>query len=138
MAVTRLFIDSGAFVATDLPRDQYHRQSRQAWTQLSDSAIRLYSSDAVFQETMMLLHHRAGVEFAIRWAEDHLRGNVITWLPIDAQVRRSALPWMKKFADQTVSFVDTTSFVLMRRENIRHVFSFDRHFAAAGFRLWPD
>jgi len=25
----------------------------------------------------------------------------------------------------------------MRRENIRHVFGFDRHFVAAGFRLWP-
>ena len=138
MAVTRLFIDTGAFVATELPRDQYYQQSRQSWTQLSDSAIRLYSSEAVFQEVMMLLHHRGGVEFAIRWAEDHLQGNVITWLPIDAQVRRSALPWMKKFAGQAVSFVDATSFVLMRRENIRRVFGFDRHFVAAGFRLWPD
>ena len=61
----------------------------------------------------------------------------IIWLPVDAQVQRAALPWMKKFADQGVSFVDATSFALMRRENIRHVFSFDRHFATAGFRLWP-
>jgi predicted nucleic acid-binding protein len=45
---------------------------------------------------------------------------------------------MRKFADRTVSFVDATSFVLMRQENIRHVFSFDRHFTIAGFRLWPD
>jgi uncharacterized protein len=137
MEVTRLFIDSGAFVATDLPRDQYHRLSRQAWTQLSGSAIRLYSSDAIFQETMALLHHRAGPELAIRWAEDHFKGRAISWLPINAQVQRAALPWMKKIADQAVSFVDATSFVLMRRENIRHVFSFDHHFAAAGFRLWP-
>ena len=138
MAVTRLFIDSGAFVATDLPRDQYHRQSRQAWTQLSDSAIRLYSSDAVFQETMVFLHHRAGPKFAIDWAEAHIESKSIFWLPINNQVQRAALPWMKKLADQGVSFVDATSFVLMRRENIRHVFSFDRHFVAAGFRLWPD
>jgi predicted nucleic acid-binding protein len=86
---------------------------------------------------MVLLHHRGGTEFAIRWAEAHLEGKVISWLPINAPVRRSALPWMKKFADQAVSFVDATSFVLMRQESIRHVFSFDRHFAAAGFRLWP-
>jgi hypothetical protein len=26
----------------------------------------------------------------------------------------------------------------MRRENSRRVFTFDRHFPAAGFRLWPD
>ena len=92
----------------------------------------------LFQETMVFLHHRAGPESAIRWAEAHLQSKLISWLPVEAQARKSALPWMKKFADQAVSFVDATSFVLMRRENIRHVFSFDRHFAAAGFRLWPD
>jgi predicted nucleic acid-binding protein len=137
MEVSRLFIDTGAFVATELPRDQYYQQSRQAWPQLSGSAIRLYSSDAVFQETMVFLHHRAGPESAISWAEAHLQSKLISWLPVDAQVRRSALPWMKKFADQGVSFVDATSFVLIRRENIRHVFGFDRLFVAAGFRLWP-
>jgi len=138
MALSRIFIDTGALVATNLPRDQFYRRSRKAWTQLADSSIRLYSSDAVFQETMALLHIRAGPGFAIRWAEAHLQGKVISWLPVDTQVRRSALPWMKKFSDQAVSFVDATSFVLMRRENIRQVFGFDRHFPDAGFRLWPD
>ena len=138
MEVTRLFVDTGALVGAALPRDHYHQKSREAWEQLSNLSLRLYSSDAVFQETMVFLHHRAGPESAIRWAEAHLQSKLISWLPVEAQARRSALPWMKKFADQAVSFVDATSFVLMRRENIRHVFSFDRHFAAAGFRLWPD
>jgi predicted nucleic acid-binding protein len=102
-----------------------------------DSAARLYSSDAVFQETMELLHVRAGAEFAIRGAETQLQGKVIDWLAIDAPVRRESLPWMKKYADQGISFVDATSFVLMRRKNIRHVFGFGRPFIAAGFRLWP-
>jgi predicted nucleic acid-binding protein len=137
MALRLIFIDTGAFVATDLSRDQFYQRSRQIWDQLEDSDVRLYSSDAVFQETMGLLHARGGSDFAIRWAEIHFRGELITWLPVDAPARQAALPWMKKYADQGVSFVDATSFVLMRRENIRHVFGFDRHFAAAGFRLWP-
>ena len=138
MEVGSLFIDTGAFVATNLSRDQYHQQSRQAWPQLSDPTFRLYSSDAVFQETMALLHHQAGVESAIRWAEDHFQGNVISWLPVDGQVQKAALPWMKKYADQSVSFVDATSLVLMRQEKIKHVFSFDHHFTSAGFRQWPE
>ena len=28
MEITRLFIDAGAFIATELPRDQYYQQSR--------------------------------------------------------------------------------------------------------------
>ena len=138
MAVTRLFIDTGALVATNLPRDQFYQRSREAWSQLSDSTVRLYSSDAVFQETMVLLHHRTGPGSAIRWAEVHLQSKLISWLPVDVQVRKASLPWMKKFADQAVSFVDATSFVFMRQENIRHVFGFDRHFVTAGFKLWPD
>jgi predicted nucleic acid-binding protein len=138
MEVTRLFIDTGALVGAALPRDQYHQKSREAWEQLSNLSLRLYSSDAIFQETMVFLHHRAGPESAIEWAEAHIESKWISWLPVDARIRRAALPWMKKYADQTVSFVDATSFALMRRENIRRVFSFDRHFAVAGFRLWPD
>jgi predicted nucleic acid-binding protein len=138
MEIARLFIDTGALVGAALPRDQYHQQSREAWEQLSNLSLRLYSSDAVFQETMVFLHHRAGPESAIDWAEAHIESKLISWLPVDAQARRSALPWMKKFADRAVSFVDATSFVLLRRENIRHVFSFDHHFVAVGFRLWPN
>ena len=34
-----------------------------------------------------------------------------------------------------LSAVDATSFVLMSRARIHHVFTFDHHFAAIGFRL---
>ena len=138
MALSGIFIDTGAFFAAENPRDPFYLRSRQTWNELSGSAIKLYSSDAIFQETAMLLHYRTGPESAIRWIELQMQSTSIIWLPVDAQVRKSDLPWMKKFADQSVSFVDAISFALMRRENIRHVFSNDRHFVAAGFRLWPD
>ena len=137
MALSRIFIDTGAFFAAEVSRDQFYQRSRQMWNELLDPAITIYSSDAIFQETNMLLHYRTGPASSIRWIELQMQSNSIIWLPVDAQVRRAALPWMKKFSDRSVSFVDATSFVLMRRENIRHVFSFDRHFSVARFRLWP-
>jgi len=36
-----------------------------------------------------------------------------------------------------VSFTDCVSFSLMRRYKLSRVFTFDRHFAAAGFTVWP-
>lgn len=48
-----------------------------------------------------------------------------------------AVPLLEKYADQKVSFTDCVSFVLMRRQGIERAFSFDKHFPAAGFRLWP-
>lgn len=49
-----------------------------------------------------------------------------------------ALSLFEKFADQEVSFTDCISFVLMQRQQIKRVFSFDRHFQYAGFTLWPE
>jgi predicted nucleic acid-binding protein len=37
------------------------------------------------------------------------------------------------YADQDFSYVDATSFVTMRRLSVQDAFTFDRHFAAAGF-----
>ncbi len=138
MAISRVFVDTGALFGAENPRDQHYQRSRQTWNALPDTGIRFYSSEAVFQETAMLLHHRLGPSDSIRWIELQEKSEVIIWLPIDRQVRRASTPWIKKYADQGVSFVDATSFVLMRRENIKHVFSFDRHFTAAGFRLLQD
>jgi predicted nucleic acid-binding protein len=50
----------------------------------------------------------------------------------------AALDLFEKFADQEVSFTDCISFVLMRKHQIKRVFSFDRHFRHVGFILWPE
>jgi predicted nucleic acid-binding protein len=46
-----------------------------------------------------------------------------------------ALRWMRKYADQRISFTDCVSFALMRRHRIRAAFTFDRHFKVAGFEV---
>jgi predicted nucleic acid-binding protein len=38
-----------------------------------------------------------------------------------------------QFADQDFSYVDATSFVVMRKLHLETAFAFDRHFAVAGF-----
>jgi predicted nucleic acid-binding protein len=48
-----------------------------------------------------------------------------------------ALRWLRKFSDQHVSFTDCISFALMKRLRIPMAFTFDEHFARAGFRRLP-
>lgn len=43
---------------------------------------------------------------------------------------------MENFADQGVGFTDCVSIVLMRKANLEQVFTFDGHFARAGFAPW--
>ena len=42
---------------------------------------------------------------------------------------------LAQFDDQDFSFVDATSFVVMRRLGLTQAFAFDDHFSVAGFEL---
>jgi len=52
----------------------------------------------------------------------------------------SGLPWrfFQKYADQKVSFTDCISFAMMKRLQIKQVFTFDYHFSLAGFDVFPS
>ena len=43
-----------------------------------------------------------------------------------------------KYADQKISFTDCLSFIVMQQKNIQKVFTFDKHFEYAGFRIIPS
>ena len=135
-APQKLFIDTGAFLAWELERDQYYEIARRRWGLLADSAIRLYSSEHVLDETLTLLGRRSSYAHAANRGADYLRSESLEILQTSEEDWPRALKAMTKYADQGVSCTDCLSFVLMKREKIRSVFTFDRHFAAAGFAIW--
>jgi uncharacterized protein len=132
-----MFVDTGALVARVLPRDQHHAASCRGWNTLQDIEVKLSSSEHVLDEAVSLLVRQAGASYAARWARDHLASEEIVWLNTSREDWHEALRWLGKFSDQKLSFTDTLSFALMRREGISTVFGFDRHFELAGFELWP-
>jgi predicted nucleic acid-binding protein len=132
----KLFVDTGAFLAKEIAVDQHHVEAKENWRDLSSVGTALYSSEHVLDETMTLLARRTTYAWAADWGRDALTSG-ISWLRADEMEWKQALRLMQKFADQSVSFTDCVSFVLMRRAGLREVFGFDRHFTAAGFRLRP-
>jgi predicted nucleic acid-binding protein len=131
----KLFIDTGAFLAKEIQRDQHHSEAVSGWQRLADRPEALYTSEHCIDETATLLARRTNYAFAAEWGADLLTSgiNILQAEPAD---RANGFRLMRKFADQGVSYTDCLSFALMKRNRIRLVFGFDHHFSAAGFSIW--
>lgn len=127
-------MDTGAFLARYIARDEHHERAVAAWARIRG---RIATSNLVLAETFTLLGRWAGYSFAAERARTILASEVLSILRPELEEEHEAVDLMEKYADQDVSFVDCVSFVLMRRHRIERAFGFDRHFRAAGFRLWP-
>jgi predicted nucleic acid-binding protein len=134
--MTPLFVDTGAFVAKEIGSDQFHVAAQRGWNEIDRRGIRLVSSEHVFDESATLIARRSHYAFAAEWGQDALESG-IEWLRAGEEEWIKALILMRKFADQGVSFTDCLSSVLMKREGLKRVFGFDRHFNSMGFRVWP-
>lgn len=52
---------------------------------------------------------------------------------VPAEVEEAALKWLRRHDEFESSFVDATSFALMRSLGVREALAFDGDFQAAGF-----
>jgi hypothetical protein len=131
-----IFIDTGAFVARHMARDQYHAAAEKLWKKLRSRPDRCYTSGAVLAEVITLISRRAGAGFAAERGRNILASSRLTLLRPDANDELEALVILEKFGDHGLSFVDALSCALMRRLRIDRVFTFDRHFTLMGFEIF--
>jgi predicted nucleic acid-binding protein len=107
------------------------------WEELEKSGPRLFTSDLVVAEALRAIYWSSGVHWAARAGRRILSTSEIQILRPGPAEELGAIALMEKFADQRIGFVDCVSFVLMRQRRLNSVFSFDKHFEIAGFKLWP-
>ena len=132
-----IFLDTGAFLARYLFRDQHHKQAAAAWSEIGRGGLRCFTSNFVLDETFTLLGRRAGYRFAVQRARLLYSSRVLTILRPGREDELEAVEDFEKFADQKVSFTDCISWILMRRNKLHRAFSFDEHYRMAGFELLP-
>ncbi len=132
-----IFVDTGAFLARYLTGDSLHTRANRAWKELEKRKAAIYTSHFVLDETLTLLARRADYRFAAERGRRIYASEALKILRADETAEKRALGFFEKFADQDVSFTDCVSFALMSQYRIERAFTFDRHFAHAGFEVWP-
>jgi predicted nucleic acid-binding protein len=125
------FVDSSFWIALTLRRDARHEQAVALLRAHGDGP--LLTSNHVRGETWTFLNRKDGPAVASRFLERIDRWQRLTIMFVAEQVEREALRWLRRHDEREYSFVDATSFALMRSLKIRQALAFDGDFAAAGF-----
>ena len=126
-----IFVDSSYFIAEVLQRDERH--SIAASLAGRHTGDNLTTTNLILAETWTFVRRRADHRLAIRWLDKVLGAPRIAVERVDEALETEAWAWLRVHDERPYSFVDATSFALMRRKRIADVLAFDGDFAAAGF-----
>jgi predicted nucleic acid-binding protein len=125
-----IFVDSSFWIAQQLERDRRHAEAKLLETVLGTA--RLVTSSPVAGETWTFLRGKAGHRRALGWL-DRIHAGMVRVEHVDGGLEDEAWAWLRVHDERPYSFVDATSFALMRKLRIRDALAFDGDFAAAGF-----
>jgi predicted nucleic acid-binding protein len=131
----RVFVDSSAWIALALSRDPLHLQAREQWDLLHGAGAKLHTSVPVVIETFTFLDRNATRDVALTWKDAVSGAGTVKILLCELRDLEQSWDYFRRRDLHKLSAVDATSFVIMKRARIRLAYSFDHHFAVAGFRL---
>ena len=137
MNLGRVFVDTGAWFAVQVTDDAHHNAARRTFPAILEACQSLVTSNLVVGETYTLLRVTNGYREAKRFLDKLAHGKKLERVFVSEHLERQAYEILERFSDHTFSFVDATSFALMRQNRMRHAFAYDAHFRTAGLLTIP-
>lgn len=129
------FADTGWWVAWALPGDGRHVAALEMLGSLGN-AEKVLTTNLVVGESWTFLRrkdsHRSALAFLDR-VEILSSNDRLVVHRVTADQESAAWEWLRKHDERVYSFVDATSFRVMRDRRLREALAFDQDFAAAGF-----
>lgn len=125
------FVDTSFWIAEVIRRDSRHADAVALADQLR--GVTAVTSNLVLGEVWTFLSHRLGHFHAMSWLDRFRNEPIIRIERVEAELEAEAWEWLRAHDERPYSFVDATSFALMRKLRIREALAFDGDFAAAGF-----
>jgi predicted nucleic acid-binding protein len=126
-----IFVDTSFWIALRNRRDDHHGEARALYRLRADSGF--VSTNHVRGETWTYLRRKAGHGAAVSFLDMVERSPRLRILTVEPKLEKEALRWLRQHDEREYSFVDATSFAVMRSQRIRETLAFDGDFAGAGF-----
>ncbi len=126
-----IFVDTSFWVALRNMRDPHHDEAAALLEQHADGT--LLTTNHVRGETWTFLRRRAGHGAAVGFLDTIAASPRVRVEHVDTDVESAALAWLRVRDEREYSFVDATSFAVMRARRTTDALAFDGDFTAAGF-----
>ena len=125
-----IFVDTSFWVGVSDGSDTHHRM---ACRLIDKHASPLVTTNHVLGETWTFFRRRHGHADAMRFIDRVEGAETVDIAFVMPDLEHEAWSWLRRHDERRYSFVDATSFALMRRLKIHQALAFDGDFAAAGF-----
>ena len=126
-----IFVDTSFWVALTIESDRDHVRARALFEAYADAP--LSTSNLVCGELWTFVRRRFGHARAVALVDAVEATRRVSIVQVDTETERDAWAWLRHRDEREYSYVDGTSFALMRRRAISQAFAFDGDFTAAGF-----
>lgn len=129
----KIFVDTSVLVALNNIEDPTYSRAFQISKKIFSKNLELVTSNHIISETLTILSQKVAHQTAIDFKE--------LWVPkmevvhIGEILEETAFEIFKKLTSKNVSFVNCTSFALMKEFGILTVFTFDKDFKKQGFKI---
>lgn len=131
-----VFVDSTAWYALADDGDRHHAEAARSLAALKRDRRRLLTTNHVISETYTLARARLSMSIATQLLTQFRTSVMVQRIHVTEAWEAAAEDFLTHHEDQDFSYVDATSFIVMRRLTLEEAFAFDHHFSTAGFLLY--
>lgn len=130
---SKVFIDTNIFVALRDKSDPTHQRAVKILTSFIDKDSHFYTSSDVIGETLTVLSRKLGKNQAKIFAKEI--PDIAIEIFIDDSLHKKARTLFSSIQSKNISFIDCSSVIAMKENNIPFAFTFDKHFKTLGVKL---
>jgi predicted nucleic acid-binding protein len=124
------FVDTSFWIALQASSDRYHDAARA----LAEAGLGpVLTTNHVIGELWTFTSRKRGHAGAVASIRQVRALPTLTIVHVEHEVEEDAWRWLNRRDEREYSFVDATSFAVMRRRRMREALAFDGDFSAAGF-----
>jgi predicted nucleic acid-binding protein len=135
MSKPPVFLDTAALLALANKRDALHQQAKAERSRLAGDNRAILTTEWVLTEFLNAMQRPPARTLAIHMVEQLCQSKRVELLPAATEDWHAGYSLYQSRPDKAWSLVDCISIHLCQRQSIREVFTSDRNFTQAGYRI---